>query len=191
MSEDIQGVEEVVEETEMEMMEAEEVCDRELKGIRTGRASAGLVDSVLVECYGAKMPMKQVATITVPEPRLIVIQPWDKNNIQPVEKAIHQSDLGLTPVSDGHVVRLPIPALTEERRKDLLKVVKRVVEEGRVGVRNARRSGNEKIRDLEKKSAISEDDRFRAEKRIQDITDEHVAKIDRLFAAKEKELMEV
>ena len=161
MSEETEDIQDILDEVELEMMEAVEACERELKAVRTGRASAALVDGILVESYGAKVPMKQIATITVPEPRLIVIQPRDKNNVQGVEKAIHQSDLGLAPVSDGHVVRVPIPPLTEERRMDLIKLVKKVAEEARISVRNARRSANEKCRGLEKSHDISEDDRYR------------------------------
>jgi len=191
MNEEMGPLQEILEEAELEMMEALEACERELKGVRTGRASAGLVDHILVESYGAKMPMKQVATITVPEPRLIVIQVWDKNNVRGVEKAILQSDLGLSPMSDGQVVRLPIPPLTEDRRKELVKMVKRIAEEARISVRNARRSANEKCRELEKNHDISEDDRFRSEKKIQEMTDERIEKIDELLSKKEEELMDV
>jgi len=191
MNEEKGALAEILEEAELEMMGALEACERGLKGLRTGRASAALVDHILVDSYGAKVPMKQVATITVPEPRLIVIQAWDKNNVAAVEKAIHQSDLGLTPRNDGQVVRLPIPPLTEDRRKDLIKMVKRIAEESRVSVRNARRLANERCRDLEKKHEISEDDRFRTEKKIQDVTDAEIKKIDELLSRKEEELMEV
>jgi ribosome recycling factor len=163
----------------------------EFTTIRTGRASAGLLDRIQVATYGTKMPINQLATIGVPEPRLLTITPFDKSTIKDIEKAILESDLGLTPANDGSLIRLPIPQLTEERRKELVKQVRHLAEEGRVSARNVRRDALHHLKDAEKNGETGADDVHRAEDRLQKVTDEHVSKIDEALKAKEAEIMEV
>lgn len=164
---------------------------KELSQIRTGRATTALLDSIRVECYGKAMPVNQVASISTPEVRLLMIQPWDKNLISGIEKAILKSDLGLNPANDGTVIRLAIPQLTEERRKELVKLVKKFGEDGKISVRNVRRDVNEKLKKLEKDKQIREDELYRAYEKSQEMTDEEVKRIDTLLASKEEELMQV
>lgn len=164
---------------------------KELSRIRTGRASTTLLDDVKVDYYGTPTPLNQVGTLTVPEPRLITIQPWEKNLIPEIEKAILKSDLGLNPSSDGQLVRIAIPPLTEERRKEMVKLTKRIGEDAKIAVRNTRRDANENLKKLEKDKEISEDELKRGEKEIQDLTDGFVKKIDEVVAVKEKEVMEI
>ncbi|BCA79570.1 ribosome recycling factor [Desulfuromonas sp. AOP6] len=164
---------------------------REFSRVRTGRANVSLLDEVRVNYYGTPTPLNQVGTLTVPEPRLITIQPWEKQLIPEIEKAIYKSDLGLNPSSDGQLVRIAIPPLTEERRKDMVKQVRRMGEDAKVAVRNARRDANEMLKKLEKDKEISEDDLKRAEKEVQDLTDAHIKKIDDTVAHKETEIMEI
>jgi ribosome recycling factor len=159
--------------------------------IRTGKASIDLLDHCFVSAYGSEMPMNQVASLSVPEPRTIVISPWDKNTIPAIEKCILTSDLGLTPINDGKVVRINIPPLSEERRKELVKVAKNAAEEGRIHVRNVRRDANEHLKKLQKESELSEDELKRAETEVQKLTDEYVAKIDESLSHKEVETLEV
>ena len=163
----------------------------DLSSIRTGRASAAVLARVTVEYYGTPVPLNQLASVNVPEPRLLVIQPFDKNSIAQVEKAIQQSDLGITPSNDGHVIRLAFPPLTEERRKELVKQVHHRAEEGRVAVRNVRRHAKDDIEKLEREHLISEDDLSRGEKELQKLTDRYVGEIDEIQRHKESELMEV
>ncbi|MFZ5517275.1 MAG: ribosome recycling factor [Candidatus Zhuqueibacterota bacterium] len=163
----------------------------ELNKIRTGKASAAILDGIKVNYYGSLVPLKQAANISVPEIRLITVQPWDKSMINEIEKAIQKSDIGLTPVSDGHIIRLPIPTLTEERRKDLVKQTKRIGEEVRVSVRNTRREANDALKSAEKDGKISEDDSFSAQTKIQDLTNDYIKKVDEILAKKEKEIMEI
>jgi ribosome recycling factor len=179
-------------------LEAEERMDKviaafqkELAVLRAGRATPALLDRIEVNYYDTMTPLKQLAGITAPEPRLLVIQPWDKKSIQDIEKAILKSDLGLNPVNDGSVIRLSIPQLTEERRRELVKYVKKKAEECKVGVRNVRRDANESIRLLEKDGDLTEDERRRAQDEIQELTDEKIKEIDGILQAKEKEIMEV
>lgn len=175
-----------------EKMEATIAATRqEFAGIRTGRANPALLDRIQVEYYGALTPIQQMATVSVPEARLIVIQPWDKSSINDIEKSILQSDLGLTPTNDGSVIRIQVPQLTEERRRDLVRVVRKVAEDHRVAIRNARREVNDDIRELEKAGDISEDEARRAQARSQEVTDKSVAQIDLLLEQKESEIMEV
>ena len=181
----------LLKETENHMKSTIEVLKRELMGVRTGRASAGILDRVIVEYYGTPTPLAQVASISTPDARMIVIQPWDKTILNTVEKAILKSDLGLNPVNDGMVIRLPIPQLTEERRKDLTKVVRKEAEERRITVRNIRRDVNEKIKTLEKDGKISEDEDKKALDDVQKLTDRYIVEIDRIVEQKEKEIMEV
>ena len=158
---------------------------------RTGRASVSLLDDVRVDYYGTPTPLNQVGTVAVPEPRLITIQPWEKNLIPEIEKAILKSDLGLNPSSDGQIVRIAIPALTEERRKEMAKLAKSIGENAKISVRNTRRDANDLLKQMEKDKEISEDELKRGEKDVQELTDEFVNKIDEVVAAKEKEIMEI
>lgn len=173
------------------MHKAVEAAKREFGSVRTGRASPALLERVMVDYYGVSTPVTQVASITVPDPRLLVIQPWDKSLVREVERAIQKSELGLVPSNDGAVIRLPIPSLTGERRKELVKVVHKQAEEARVSVRNIRRDHKEKLERLEKKGDLSEDETRRAVDELQKLTDQHTKEIDTLLAAKEKEITEV
>jgi ribosome recycling factor len=168
---------------------AVEALKHDLSGLRTGRASVALLDTIHVEVYGANMPLNQVATVSVPEPRMLSVQVWDRSNVQPVEKAIRSANLGLNPVTDGQLIRLPIPDLTEERRKELAKLVGQYAEKARIAVRNVRRDGMEHAKQDERKHEISEDERKRLEQEIQKLTDDTVKEIDELAAAKEKEIL--
>ncbi len=170
------------------MHKAVESTKREFSSIRSGKASASLLDLVRVEAYGNSMPLNQVAMVAAPEPRLLTVQPFDKSLTQSIEKAIRDADLGLNPATQGNLIRVPLPALSEERRKDLVKVVHKLGEDGRIAVRHARTETLSKIKKLEK---ISEDDKTRAEKDIQKVTDEHIKQIETLIHAKEAEILEV
>ncbi|MEM8918602.1 MAG: ribosome recycling factor [Pseudomonadota bacterium] len=161
----------------------------DLSGLRTGRANTALLDSVTVEVYGSKMPLNQVATVSVPEPRMLSIQVWDKGNIQPVEKAVRAAGLGLNPMVDGPNIRLPIPDLTEERRKELAKLTGQFAEKARIAIRNVRRDGMDDIKADENKKEISEDDKKRLETEVQKLTDDKIAEADSLADAKEKEIL--
>ena len=168
-----------------------EAVRHEFNALRTGKASPALLDLVKVEAYSTTMPLNQLATISAPEPRLLVVQPYDPSQIGAIEKGLMASDLGLTPSNDGKIIRLPIPALTEERRKELVRVAHKVAEEGRVAVRNIRHESNKKVQAEEKAGEISQDEGHRLLKEIQEVTDEHVKKIDELSRTKEQEIMEV
>jgi len=163
----------------------------ELGGLRTGRASASLVDTVTIEAYGQRMPLNQVGTVSVPEPRLISIQVWDRAMVQPVDKAIRESGLGLNPIIDGQLVRIPIPVLTEERRKELAKIAHKYAEAARVAVRNVRRDGMDRLKKNEKDGEISQDQHKQIGEKVQKLTDDHVKKVDEMLAQKEKEIMQV
>ena len=167
-----------------------EALKKELKRVRTGRASLSLLDGIKVDYYGTLTPLNQIATLAAPESRLITIQPWDTTVIKEVEKAILKSDLGLTPSSDGKIIRIAIPPLTEQRRKELVKVVHKISEEYKVSVRNLRRDANELIKDIKKDGKISEDDAFKSQEKIQKITDEHISLVDACYKEKEKEILE-
>ncbi len=180
----------VVNEAQDAMDKAVRSLRHELQKVRTGRANPALLDGVQVDYYGTPTPINQLANLTAPDPRLIVVSPFDKGSIQAIEKAIQSSDLGLTPASDGKVIRLPIPALTEERRKEMVKMVHKTSEHHKLGVRDARREALGMLKDLEK-DGLAEDDRHRADKKVQDLTNEFVGKIDEIAAQKEKEVMEV
>jgi ribosome recycling factor len=184
-------VEEILSDAEERMKKAVEDLRRELNAIRTGRASPALLDRIMVEAYGSQMPLNQVATISVPEPRALLISPWDRNVLPAIEKAILKSDLGLTPTNDGTNIRLNIPPLTEERRKELVKRVHKLVEEHKVAVRNVRRDANEELKRLEKNRELSEDEVRRASERTQKLTDKYILEMDKIQAAKEQELLEV
>jgi ribosome recycling factor len=181
----------ILSEAENKMHHAIDNLRKELAGIRTGRAAPGLVDRVQVDYYGAPTPLNQLANVSAPEPRMLVIQPWERNMIPAIEKAILKSDLGLTPSNDGRLIRLINPQLTEERRRDLVKVVRRRVEEGRVAVRNVRREAHDDLRDMEKEKLISEDDAKRAQERLQKVTDAMIAEVDQTGQKKEEEILEV
>jgi len=178
-------------EAEQKMRTAVSFAQDELSTLRTGRANPKLLDRLLVDYYGTHVPLNQLASFSVPEPRLLVIQPFDRTALAAMEKAILASDLGLTPSNDGNVIRLSFPPLTEERRKDLIKLAHQRAEEGRVAVRNVRRHAKETLERLEREHAISEDDLRRAEKEIQRFTDQHVAEVDQILGLKESELWEV
>jgi ribosome recycling factor len=168
-----------------------ENLEREYKRVRTGRASVAVLDGIRVEYYGTSTPLAQIATLIVPEPRTIVIQPWDVSIIGEVEKAILKSELGLTPMNDGKLIRIGIPPLTEERRRDLVKVVRKMAEECKVSMRNVRRDANEMLKDLKKDKEIPEDAQFRGQEEVQKITDDFIKQIEAVFGAKEKEILEV
>ncbi|WP_229776168.1 ribosome recycling factor [Alicyclobacillus cellulosilyticus] len=173
------------------MEKAVSVYRRELVTVRAGRATPSMLDKVMVEYYGTHLPVNQVATVTAPEPRLLVIQPWDKSMLGEIEKAIQKSDLGLHPSNDGSVIRLVIPQLTEERRNELVKMVRKMAEEARVAVRNVRRDANDEAKKAEKSGELSEDEVRRLMDRVQALTDRFIQEIDKLTAAKEQELREV
>ena len=181
---------EMLKDSEQKMAKAVESFQRELRHIRTGRANPSLLDGIKVDYYGTEVPINQVASISIPEPRTIAIQPWEKGMAGKIEKAILKSDLGITPNNDGSFVRLNIPALTEERRKDLVRMVRKTAEDFRVSVRNIRRDANEQLRKAEKSSDISEDELKRAQSKVQDLTDKYVREIDNILQDKEKEIME-
>jgi len=181
----------VIAKSDTGMEKAVEALKKELNKVRTGRASTALLDDIRVDYYGTPTPLNQIGTLSVPEARLITIQPWEKHLVPEIEKAIHKSDLGLNPSSDGQLIRIAIPALTEERRKEMVKLVKRMGEDAKVSVRNVRREANEKLKKLEKDKEISEDELKRGEKEIQDLTDSFVGKVDEVVAKKENEVMEI
>ncbi|NPV25954.1 MAG: ribosome recycling factor [Firmicutes bacterium] len=184
-------LDQLVNDAEQRMQKAIEALKKEYATLRAGRATPALLDRVLVDYYGTLTPINQLANIGVPEPRMLVIQPWDKSTIPAIEKAILKSDLGVTPTSDGVVVRIVIPQLTEERRKELAKVVKKKAEESKVAVRNIRREVNDKMKSIEKKGEISEDEAKRGQDSVQKLTDNYIKMIDKVMEAKEKEIMEV
>jgi len=181
----------VVETVKKEMEQSLDGLRRELTTVRTGRASTALIEGVLVESYGTRTPLKQLASISAPEARLLVVQPYDRSIMGAVEKAIYQADLGLTPVNDGKLIRVPIPELTEERRKELVRHVKKVGEEFRVSVRNHRRDANERIKKQLKDKQMTEDEFRGMQERIQKMTDEYIEKLDKVLKTKEDELLAV
>jgi len=163
----------------------------EYSKLQVGRANPSMVEGMLVDVYGSSQPMKSIATITVPDPKTLQIQPWDKSNVAPIEKAIREYDLGLNPVNNGHAIMLNIPPLTEERRRDLAKIVKKLAEEAKISVRNARQTGHTRFKELEASGKITEDDKYGAEKRLQEIVDEYNKKIDDAEKAKEESVMTI
>ncbi|HSM37369.1 MAG TPA: ribosome recycling factor [Longimicrobiales bacterium] len=173
------------------MQAAVDAMRREFNSVRTGKATPALLDTVRVEAYGSKVPINQVASINVPEPRLIVVQPWDKNLMEAIEKAIMAAQLGLNPANDGNIIRVPIPQLNEERRRDMVRMLHKLAEEGRVSIRHARHEANKEIKQREGDHEIGEDQARRELDEIQSITDEYIAKIDELLRGKEEEVMEV
>ena len=183
-------IEETLQETKERMGKTIAALENELKRVRTGRASLSLLDGIRVDYYGTQTPLNQMASLSVPESRLIVTQPWDVSGIKEIEKAILKSDLGLTPSSDGKLIRISIPPLTEERRKELVKVVSKMCEEHKIATRNIRRDANELLKGFKKDGDISEDDAFKAQDGVQKITDRFIAKIDEIYKEKEKEILE-
>jgi ribosome recycling factor len=181
----------VLEQSRREMEHAVAALRHELSRVRTGRASTALLEGLMVNCYGTRMPLKQLAGLAAPETRLMTITPYDRSVLGEIEKAILASDLGLTPVNDGRIIRVPIPELSEERRRELVRHVRKVAEEFRVSVRNHRRDANEKLRELHKEKQLGEDELRSAEAKVQQITGEQIAKIDQALAAKEAEIMQV
>jgi len=184
-------LDEIFKETRARMKKTVEATQRELATIRTGKASPQILDTVRVEAYGAVMPLNQLATITAPEARLVVVQAFDKSTVGDIVKAIQKADLGLNPLVEGQIIRLPIPALNEERRRELVKQCKNLAEDGRVGIRNVRRDANEHIKAAQKDKKISEDDEKHGKEEVQKFTDEYIKQVDDLLVRKEKELMEV
>ena len=185
------SVSELKQNADQKMQKSIESLKNDLSKVRTGRAHPSLLDQVHVDYYGSPTPLSQVAILTLIDARTIGVQPWEKNMLQKVEKAIRDSDLGLNPASQGEMIRVPMPALTEERRKEMIKVVKNEGEGAKVAIRNLRRDANQQLKDAVKDKEISEDDERRAEEDVQKLTDRHVAEIDKLLAAKEQELMQI
>lgn len=184
-------VEDIIGEMRKKMDRGIDALHRELGKVRTGRASTSILDSVKVDYYGTLTPINQMATLSVPESRLITVQPWDTSAIDLIEKAILSSDLGLTPNNDGKMIRINIPSLTEERRREMVRLAKKIAEDARISIRNARREANEFLKELEKEKEISEDDLKRSHDEVQGVTDEYIKKIDAIIKGKEADIMEV
>jgi len=184
-------VEEIFEDLNDRMGKSIETLKREYSRLRTGRASVSLLDGIRVSYYDTPTPLNQMASLAVPEPRLIVIQPWDKTAIGDIEKAILKSELGLTPMNDGKVIRIAIPPLTEERRKELVKVARKMAEDNKVAIRNIRRDANDMLKDLKTEKEITEDDLYRSQDEVQKITDDFISQVDELCTVKEKEILEI
>ena len=180
-----------VNEARTHMEKAVEAMRREFTSVRTGKATPALLDTVRVDAYGSKMPINQVGTVSAPEPRLLLVQPWDKGLLKAIETGIANADLGLNPSNDGNIIRVPIPQLTEERRKDMVKLLHKLAEEGRVAIRHARQEANKELKKKQADHEISEDDSHRQMEQVQKLTDEYIAKIDQLLKSKEQEVMEV
>ncbi|MGC8976922.1 MAG: ribosome recycling factor [Candidatus Ratteibacteria bacterium] len=177
-------------EAEQKMKGVVDFFIKEISKLRAGRASISLLEGILVECYGSKMPLTQIATITIPQPQMIVIQPWDKNIYGNILKAIQTSNIGLSPISDGNVIRIPIPPLSEERRKELVKILHKIGEEAKIEIREVRRKANEQLKKAKEEKQISEDDMFKGTEEIQKITDKYIKEIENKINEKEKEIME-
>lgn len=184
-------INELLEETRDRMGKSEKAFVVELTKVRTGRASQAILDGVRVNYYGTQTPLPQMATVSIPESRMIAVKPWDLSVINEVEKAILKANLGLTPSNDGKMIRISIPPLTEERRREIAKSASKICEDYKIAVRNIRRDSNEMLKELQKEGDISEDDSFKAQKQVQDLTDLTIKKLDDIFAAKEKEILEV
>ncbi|HEY8468818.1 MAG TPA: ribosome recycling factor [Longimicrobiales bacterium] len=180
-----------IQDARAQMEKAVEATRREFATVRTGKATPALLETIRVDAYGSKLPINQVGTVSVPEPRTLLIQPWDKGLIPAIEKAIRAAELGLNPVNDGNVIRIPVPPLTEERRREMVRVLHKLAEEGRVAVRHARQEANKEIKRRQQAHEISEDEARRQLDEVQKLTDQYIGKIDELLAAKEKEVMEV
>lgn len=185
------AADDILKKAEEKMESSAAATDREFGSIRTGRASVSLLDRIYVESYDQRMPLKQVATVSVPDARTVVVQPWDKSIIKDVERAIYQSGLGLTPTNDGNIIRIHIPPLTEERRQELVKLVKKLAEEGKVAIRRVRGDSNKALKSAQKDGDISEDDAQRLMDKIQELTDNYIERVDALLEAKEEEILEI
>ena len=184
-------MENIIKESEVTMKKTVEATQKDLTAVRTGRATPSILDGVKVDCYNSKMPIMQLANVSTPDKRLIVIQPWDKNLIKDIEKAIVKANLGLTPSIDGAMIRLPIPQLTEERRKQLVKVVKKRGEEGKIALRNIRRDANDKLKKMKNNSECSEDDMKRGQENIQKLIEVYTKELEKLVETKNEEIMEI
>lgn len=184
-------IDELLEDARERMVKSVEAAQHEFTTVRTGRASPSLLDRVVVDYYGAQTPLNQLATISAPEARLLSVQPYDKSSIKSIEKAINESDIGITPSNDGNVIRLVVPELTEERRRDLVKVVRNLAEEGRVAIRNVRRDTMQHLRELKAEGEAGSDDEHRAEVELQKLTDARIADVDHALKAKEEEILEI
>lgn len=184
-------IEDIIADVDDRMKKSVKALEKDFASIRTGRANPSLFENIKVDAYGSQMPLNQVATISCPEPRLVVIQPWDKGNLSAVEKAILKSDLSVNPNNDGNLIRIQIPDLTEERRKEYVKLAKKQAEESKISIRNIRRDGNDMIKELEKNKEIPEDDSKAAIARIQKITDKHTEEVQKLTDNKEKEILNI
>lgn len=184
-------IDEVLQETKERMGKSEKAFEKELSKVRTGRASQAILDGVKVDYYGTQTSLPQMATVSIPESRLITVKPWDVSVINEVEKAILKANIGLTPSNDGKLIRISIPPLTEERRKQIAKSAANICEDYKVAIRNIRRDSNEMLKELQKEGDISEDDSFKAQKQVQDVTDKNIKRLDDIFADKEKQILEV
>jgi len=184
-------IDDLNEQTKAGMIKSIDALQKDLRRIRTGRASLALLDGIMVDYYGSSTPINQLATLSIPEARQIVIQPWDTKALQDIEKAILKSELGLNPNNDGKLVRITLPPLTAERRKELVRVVKKMAEEYKVQIRNHRRDANEMLKDMKKDKLVAEDDMHKAQERVQKTTDEFIAKVDAIVVEKEAEIMEI
>jgi ribosome recycling factor len=185
------AIDDLIQDATRRMDKSVEAAQHEFATLRTGRATPALLDRIQIDYYGTQTPLQQLATINAPEPRMLTVQPFDPTSVGTIERAIQESDLGLTPSNDGKLIRLPIPQLTEERRKELVKVVRQMAEEGRVAVRNVRRDVMHHLKELVDKGEVGSDEEHRAEERVQKLTDDHTHKIDELLKRKEAEIMEV
>ena len=182
---------ELIKNTEEKMLKTYEVLDRDYKAVRVGRASPAVLDRITVDYYGTPTPIQQMAAVSVPEPRMLQIQPWDASTLKDIEKAIQVSDIGINPQNDGRIIRLVFPPMTEERRKDVVKEVRKMAEDAKVAVRNTRRDSIDKLKAMKKNSQITEDDQSNGEKKIQNLTDKYCKEVDELAVAKEKEILEI
>jgi ribosome recycling factor len=182
--------EEILSECRQKMTTSIDALKKEFMRIRTGRASTSLLDGIKVDCYDTQMPLDQVASISIPESRLITIKPWDQSIMGEIEKSILKSELGLTPMNDGKIIRIPIPPLTEERRKELAKLARKMAEDAKISIRNHRREANDLLKELKQEKEISEDDMYKGQDEVQKITDENIKKIDKVTAEKESEIIE-
>jgi ribosome recycling factor len=184
-------IDEFIDDATRRMDKSVESAQHEFNTLRTGRASAALLDRIQIDYYGTKTPLNQLASINAPEPRLLTVQPFDPSSLPSIERTIQESDLGLTPSNDGKIIRLPIPQLTEERRKELVKIVRQIAEDGKIAIRNVRRDADKHLKDLKTNGGVGEDDERRAEERVQKLTDDHTSRIDELLTRKEAEITEV
>ena len=182
---------ELIKNTEEKMLKTYEVLDRDYKAVRVGRASPAVLDRITVDYYGTPTPIQQMAAVSVPEPRMLQIQPWDASTLKDIEKSIQISDIGINPQNDGRIIRLVFPPMTEERRKDVVKEVRKMAEDAKVAVRNTRRDALDKLKNMKKNSEITEDDQSNGEKKIQNLTDKYCKEVDDLAVAKEKEILEI